>query len=55
MLAAVALDLLLFRLFRNSARPVDASESTGGIIQHLVSNFIALLKALLYFCTNAFF
>jgi len=56
MLVAVALDLLLFRLFRDSPRPVNASERTGSIIQkHLVSNFTALLKALLYFCTNVFF
>jgi len=56
MLAAVALDFLLFRLFRDSPRPVDASERTGGIIQqHIVSNFIALLKALSYFSTNVFF
>jgi len=56
MLAAVALDLLLFRLCRDSQRPVDASERTRGIIQqHIVSNIIALLRALLYFSTNVFF
>ena len=43
MLAAVALDLFLFRLFRGSPRPVGASERTQGIIQHIVSNFIAVL------------
>jgi hypothetical protein len=55
MLAAVTLDLLLFRLFRDSQRPVDAPDSKGDLIQHLVSNLTALLKALLYFCTNVFF
>ena len=56
MLAVVALNLLLFTLFKDSPRPVEASERTGGIIQqHIISNFIALLWAFLYFCTNVFF
>jgi hypothetical protein len=50
------LDILLYRLFGDSLKPVDASERKGVLIQHnLVSNITALLQRILHLCTNIFF